>query len=63
MIGRTSTENGYSIMNYSFDTTMAPSGKRLLYYDMKVHGIYGKILMINLIVMKKCRSKKMLLPS
>lgn len=26
-IGRTKLENGYSIMNYSYDTTMAPEGK------------------------------------
>ena len=27
LIGKTTLENGYSIMNYSFDTTMAPEGK------------------------------------
>ena len=27
MIGKTKLENGYSIMNYSFDATMAPKGK------------------------------------
>ena len=27
LIGKTKLENGYSIMNYSFDTTMAPEGK------------------------------------
>ena len=27
MIGKTTLENGYSVMNYSFDTTMAPVGK------------------------------------
>jgi len=26
-IGKTTLENGYSVMNYSFDTTMAPEGK------------------------------------
>jgi len=26
-IGKTTLENGYSVMNYSFDTTMAPKGK------------------------------------
>lgn len=29
-IGRTRTENGYSIMNYAFDKTMAPAGKTVL---------------------------------
>jgi len=27
LIGKTKLENGYSVMNYSFDTTMAPEGK------------------------------------
>lgn len=27
MMGKTKLENGYSIMNYSFDTTLAPEGK------------------------------------
>jgi phytoene dehydrogenase-like protein len=27
LIGKTALENGYSVMNYSFDTTMAPAGK------------------------------------
>lgn len=27
MLGKTQLENGYSVMNYSFDTTMAPEGK------------------------------------
>lgn len=27
LIGKTTLENGYSVMNYSFDTTMAPQGK------------------------------------
>jgi phytoene dehydrogenase-like protein len=30
MIGRTRTENGYSIMNYFFDPTMAPRGKSVI---------------------------------
>ena len=30
MIGKTMTVNGYSIMNYSFDPTMAPEGKTVL---------------------------------
>ncbi len=30
MIGKTNTENGYSIMNYSFDSTMAPDGKSVI---------------------------------
>ena len=30
IIGRTRTANGYSIMNYSFDTTMAPKGKTVI---------------------------------
>jgi phytoene dehydrogenase-like protein len=30
MIGRTKTINGYSIMNYSFDHTMAPEGKSVV---------------------------------
>jgi phytoene desaturase len=30
MIGRTKTENGYSIMNYSFDPSMAPVGKSVI---------------------------------
>jgi phytoene dehydrogenase-like protein len=29
-IGKTLTENGYSIMNYSFDPTMAPEGKSVI---------------------------------
>jgi phytoene dehydrogenase-like protein len=29
-IGRTKTTNGYSIMNYSFDPTMAPEGKSVI---------------------------------
>lgn len=35
MIGKTKLENGYSVMNYSFDTTMAPEGKTtiVLRYD------------------------------
>jgi len=35
LIGKTKLENGYSIMNYSFDTTMAPEGKTtiVLRYD------------------------------
>ncbi|HZK69675.1 MAG TPA: NAD(P)/FAD-dependent oxidoreductase [Paludibacter sp.] len=34
-IGKTKLENGYSVMNYSFDTTMAPEGKTtiILRYD------------------------------
>jgi phytoene dehydrogenase-like protein len=34
-IGKTKLENGYSVMNYSFDTTMAPEGKTtiVLRYD------------------------------
>ena len=34
-IGRTTLENGYSVMNYSFDSTMAPKGKTtiVLRYD------------------------------
>ncbi len=34
-IGNTKLENGYSVMNYSFDTTMAPEGKTtiVLRYD------------------------------
>lgn len=34
-IGKTKLENGYSVMNYSFDTTMAPKGKTtiVLRYD------------------------------
>jgi phytoene dehydrogenase-like protein len=30
VIGRTKTDNGYSIMNYSFDPTMAPDGKSVI---------------------------------
>jgi phytoene dehydrogenase-like protein len=30
MIGRTKTGNGYSIMNYCFDPTMAPAGKSVI---------------------------------
>jgi phytoene dehydrogenase-like protein len=30
VIGRTKTTNGYSIMNYSFDPTMAPAGKSVI---------------------------------
>jgi phytoene dehydrogenase-like protein len=30
IIGRTKTRNGYSIMNYSFDPTMAPEGKSVI---------------------------------
>jgi phytoene dehydrogenase-like protein len=30
LIGRTKTKNGYSIMNYCFDHTMAPEGKSVL---------------------------------
>ena len=35
MIGKTALENGFSLMNYSFDTTMAPEGKTtiILRYD------------------------------
>jgi len=35
LIGKTKLENGYSVMNYSFDTTMAPEGKTtiVLRYD------------------------------
>ena len=29
-IGRTNTDQGYSIMNYSFDNTMAPAGKTVI---------------------------------
>jgi phytoene dehydrogenase-like protein len=32
MIGRTQTENGYSIMNYCFDPTMAPEGKTVIIF-------------------------------
>lgn len=34
-IGKTTLDNGYSIMNYAFDTTMAPAGKTtiVLRYD------------------------------
>ena len=30
MIGRTKTKNGYSLMNYCFDNTMAPKGKTVI---------------------------------
>jgi phytoene dehydrogenase-like protein len=30
VIGRTKTDRGYSIMNYSFDHTMAPEGKSVI---------------------------------
>ena len=30
LIGRTKTKNGYSIMNYCFDNTMAPKGKTVI---------------------------------
>ena len=30
IIGKTKTKNGYSIMNYSFDPTMAPEGKSVI---------------------------------
>jgi len=35
LIGKTKLENGFSLMNYSFDTTMAPEGKTtiILRYD------------------------------